>query len=140
MGRTINRITGENVLRIGKMQSNTIGVELVDFPGVLFVCRAPDCADPKSIIEETLGTLFFNIEIDNALSFGPDSKNPEKNNRWFRAVNITRGFVGDDKKVALCKGKKIILERNGSILIVSSENPNVLEVNNFLRITGAIKS
>jgi hypothetical protein len=140
MGRTINGITGESILRIGKMQPDTIGVELDDFPGVLFVCRVPDCTDPESIIEETLGTLFFNIEVDNALSFGPGSKNPEKSNRWFRAVNITRGFVGDDKKVALGKGKKIILERNGSILIVSSESPNMLEVNNFLRTTGAIRS
>ena len=129
----IGKIDGERFLRIGKMQSDTIGVELNDFLGVLFICRIPNCTDPKSILEQTLGRLFVNIELDDALSFGPNTKNPEKSNRWFRTVKVTRGFIGGDDQVAMGKGEKIILERNGSMLIVCAENPNIPEVDSFLR-------
>jgi len=115
------------------MQSDTIGVELNDFPGVLFICRVPNCTDPKSILEQTLGRLFVDIELDDALAFGPDTKNPEKSSRWFRTVRVTRGFVGSDDQVAVGKGEKIILETKGLILIVSAEKPNIFEVDSFLR-------
>jgi len=131
--REIKNLKGESFLRIGKMQSDTIGVELNDFPGVLFICRVPNCTDPKSILEQTLGRLFVDIELDDALAFGPDTKNPEKSNRWFRTVRVTRGFVGSDDQVAVGKGEKIILETKGLILIVSAEKPNIFEVDSFLR-------
>jgi len=131
--REIKNLKGESFLRIGKMQSDTIGVELNDFPGVLFICRVPNCTDPKSILEQTLGRLFVNIELDDAFSFGPNTKNPEKSNRWFRTVRVTRGFVGSDDQVAVGKGEKIILETKGLILIVSAEKPNIFEVDSFLR-------
>ena len=131
--REIKNLKGESFLRIGKMQSDTIGVELNDFPGVLFICRVPNCTDPKSILEQTLGRLFVNIELDDAFSFGPNTKNPEKSNRWFRTVKVTRGFVGSDDQVAVGKGEKIILETKGLILIVSAEKPNIFEVDSFLR-------
>lgn len=131
--REIKNLKGESFLRIGKMQSDTIGVELNDFPGVLFICRVPNCTDPKSILEQTLGRLFVDIELDDALAFGPDTKNPEKSNRWFRTVRVTRGFVGSDDRVAVGKGEKIILETKGLILIVSAEKPNIFEVDSFLR-------
>jgi len=131
--REIRNLSGESFLRIGKMQSDTIGVELNDFPGVLFICRVPNCTDPKSILEQTLGRLFVDIELDDALAFGPDTKNPEKSSRWFRTVRVTRGFVGSDDQVAVGKGEKIILETKGLILIVSAEKPNIFEVDSFLR-------
>jgi len=131
--REIKNLKGESFLRIGKMQSDTIGVELNDFPGVLFICRVPNCTDPKSILEQTLGRLFVDIELDDALAFGPDTKNPEKSSRWFRTVRVTRGFVGSDEQVAVGKGEKIILETKGLILIVSAEKPNIFEVDSFLR-------
>jgi len=131
--REIKNLKGESFLRIGKMQSDTIGVELNDFPGVLFICRVPNCTDPKSILEQTLGRLFVDIELDDALAFGPDTKNPEKSSRWFRTVRVTRGFVGSDDQVAVGKGEKIILETKGLILIVSAEKPNIFEVDSFLR-------
>jgi len=131
--REIRNLNGESFLRIGKMQSDTIGVELNDFPGILFICKVPNCADPKGILEQTLGKLFVDIELDDALDFGPDTKNPEKSSRWLRIVRVTRGFVGSDDRVAIGKGEKIILERNGSILIVCAENPNISEVDSFLR-------
>jgi len=131
--REIKNLKGESFLRIGKMQSDTIGVELNDFPGVLFICRVPNCTDPKSILEQTLGRLFVDIELDDALAFGPDTKNPEKSSRWFRTVRVTRGFVGSDDRVAVGKGEKIILETKGLILIVSAEKPNIFEVDSFLR-------
>ena len=140
MMREIRNLNGESFLRIGKMQSDTIGVELKDFPGTLFICKVPNCTDPKSILEQTLGRLFVNVELDDALSFGPDSKNPEKSNRWFRTVNVTRGFVGNDNEVAIGKGEKIILERNGSMLVISAESPNILEVQNFLELLEAVSS
>ena len=115
------------------MQSDTIGVELIDFPGVLFICKVPNCTDPKGILEQTLGRLWVNIELDDTLSFGPNSKNPEKSNRWLEIVRVTRGFVGSDDQVAIGRGEKIILERNGSMLIVCAENPNIPEVDSFLR-------
>jgi len=133
--REIKNLKGESFLRIGKMQSDTIGVELNDFPGVLFVCKVPNCTDSKSILEQTLGRLFVDIELDDALSFGPNTKNQEKSNRWLRIVRVTRGFVGSDDWVAMGKGEKIILERNGSMLIVCAENPNIFEVDSFLRLT-----
>jgi len=138
--REIRNLNRESFLRIGKMQSDTIGVELKEFPGILFICKVPNCTNPMSILEQTVGKLWVNIELDDALSFGPDSKNPEKSNRWFETIRVTRGFVGGDDQVAICKGEKLILERNGSMLIVSAENPNILEVDNFLKFTKAIHS
>jgi hypothetical protein len=131
--REIRNLEGESFLRIGKMQSDTIGVELNDFPGVLFICKVPNCTDPKSILEQTLGKLFVNIELDDVLSFGPNTKNKEKSSRWFRIVRVTRGFVGSDDQVAIGRGEKIILERNGSMLVICAENPNLSEVDSFLR-------
>jgi len=138
--REIRNLKGGSFLRIGKTQSDTIGVELKEFPGVLFICKVPNCENPLRILKETVGKLWVNIELDDALSFGPGSKNPEKSNRWLETVTVTRGFVGEEEKVLKCEGEKLILERNGLMLIVSAESPNILEVDDFLKVTKAIHS
>lgn len=125
---------GDFFIRIGKIQPDTIGVELEQFPDVLFICGIPDCTEPEHIIEKTLERIWPKDVFFDRLSFGPDSKT----SRQLRIVNVTRGFIGSDKSVATGRGEKIIFERNGTVLIVCSKNPDISKVNNFLKMTGAI--
>ncbi len=129
---------GDTFIRMGVMQPDTIGVTLEQFPDVLFICRIPNCTEPEHIIEETVERIFPKTVFYKILSFGPGSKNPETTCRQLKTVNVTRGFISSDKEVKSCKGEKIMLERNGSILIVCSENTDLYAVNGFLENTGAI--
>jgi hypothetical protein len=130
---------GNSFVRIGKMQSNTVGVELEgdeDLSGILFICSVPGCSDPKSIIQETLGSIFLNTD---AAKIFPDPKKIKKD-RWFRVVRVTRGFVGTNEEVAVGKGEVLIFEREGSILVVQKESPSALKLHDFLRVTNALNT